>query len=115
MVRAQRVATEGPPPAPDPTSARPSPSSAPVLRGHEVYELRVPLDVVRDEGAERDDLEALLRRIRQRDRGEAASEAAALARLVDLSVRESDPVVPAAVGGEADQPSVEPQLLLPVR
>src|SRR6266536_3247701 len=71
----------------------------------------MPLDVVGDERAERRDLEALPARILERSRRQQAAEAAALARFVHLGVREGDPAVATAVGGEPDQATPEPKLV----
>src|SRR5918911_3727240 len=86
------------------------PSSA-MSPPHEVLVLGVRLDIVGDERAERQDPEAPAARVVERGRGEAAPEAAALARLVDRGVDERDSAVAAPVGGEADQAAVEPELV----
>src|SRR5438270_1432146 len=86
------------------------PSSA-MSPPHEVLVLGVRLDIVGDERAERQDSEALTARVLERGRGEAAAEAAALARRVDLGVGERDAAVASAVGGEADQAPVEAELV----
>src|SRR5207237_8989604 len=67
--------------------------------------------IVGDERAERQDSEALAARVLERGRGEAAPEAAALARLVHLGVREGDAAVAAPVRGEADQAAAELELV----
>ena len=69
-------------------------------------------DVVAHERAEREDLEPVAPRIGERCVSEAAAEASALALFVDLGVEERDAVVPAVVGGHADPPVAESQLVL---
>src|SRR4051794_6382619 len=81
------------------------------LLSYELLVLGVALDVVRNEGAEGNDLEALLRRLGQRDGGQAAAEAAALAGFVYLRVGEGDAAVTAPVGGDTDQTATEPKLV----
>src|SRR5204863_10006578 len=73
--------------------------------------LGVPLDVVLDERAERDDLEARVARVLERRLGKRASEPAPLAGRGDLRVRQGNPAVVAVVGGDGDRSSVEPQLV----
>src|SRR2546423_2179589 len=86
------------------------PSSAMSPPG-ELLVLRMRLDIVGDERAKRWNPEALAVRVVERGRGEPAAEAAALARLVHLGVREGDAAVAAPVGGEADQAAVEAELV----
>jgi hypothetical protein len=68
----------------------------------------VPVDVVRDEGAERDDVETLPTGVFQRGGCETAAEAVALAGFVHLGVREGDAAVSTPVGSETDEASAEP-------
>src|SRR5436190_12652532 len=86
-------------------------SSVAVAGRHELLVLGMPLDVVREERAERDDVDALPPRVLERGGCEPAAEAATLARFVDLRVREGDAALPAAVGREPDQPPVQPELV----
>ena len=65
------------------------------------------VDVVRDEGTERHDLEPVAGSVVEHGADELAAEAAAGAGRVDLGVREDEAAVPAAVRGEADQAAVE--------
>ena len=82
-----------------------------VSHGYELLVLGMPLDVVGDERTKGNDLEVLPRRVGQRDRGQTAAEAAALAGLVHLGVRVGDASVAAPVGGVADQATAEPKLV----
>jgi len=82
-----------------------------VARGDEILVLGVLADVVRDEGAERNDLKTLSACVLERCGREPAAEAASCARLVDFRVRERDPVSPPVVGGFADHPLAEPDLV----
>ena len=82
-----------------------------VARGHEILVLGMAVDVVRDEGAERNDLEALSTRVFERGRRQPAAEAASRARFVDLGVRERDAVPSAVVRGFSDHSLAEPQLV----
>jgi hypothetical protein len=61
------------------------------------------LHVVGSERAERNDLEALARRIVERRGRQLAPESAALARRVDVGVGERDVAVVATVSDEADR------------
>lgn len=81
------------------------------LLSYERPVLRVLVDVVRDERAERNDLELLVSRIRQRDLGEAAAEATTLTRFVNLGMREGNPSVTTPVSGEPDQTAAEAELV----
>jgi hypothetical protein len=81
------------------------------LLGYERPVLGVLVDVVRDERAERYDLELLVSRIRKRYLGEATAEAMALARLVNLGMREGNPSVATPVSGEPDQAAAEAELV----
>src|SRR6059058_5559161 len=84
--------------------------SARAVRGrHEPLVLRVLLDVMRDERAERRDLETLPRRFLEHAGGEHGAEALAFTRLFDLRVRQDDASVAATVRGDADQAPAEPQ------
>src|SRR6266508_505777 len=85
--------------------------AVPIAGGDQVLVLGVPLDVARDEGAERSDLEALPAHVLERRCGQPAAEAAARALFVDLRVRERDPAVPAVVGRDPDQPLAETKLV----
>jgi hypothetical protein len=69
------------------------------------------LDVVRDEGAERNDVQALAACVVQRGGGETAPEPTPLARLVDFGIRGGDPAIPAPVSGKADQTLGKPKLV----
>src|SRR5712692_424267 len=82
-----------------------------VARRHQLFVFGVPLDVARDERAQRNDCETPAARIGQRRGCEHAAEATPFARLVDLGVREGDPTVPAPVRREADQSAAEPELV----
>src|SRR5437870_12139452 len=82
-----------------------------VAGDHELLVLRVPFDVVGDEGTQRNDVEILPTRVFQRGRCEAAAEAATLARFVHLRVREGDAAASAPVGGQTDQAPAEPKLV----
>ena len=82
-----------------------------VARGDEVLVLGMAVDVVRDEGAERNDLEALSTRVLERCRRQATAEAASRTRLVDLRVGERDAVPSAVVRGLSDHPLAESQLV----
>jgi hypothetical protein len=62
----------------------------------------MPLDVVRDERAERHDREVLPACVVERVVDELRPEAAPLARRVDLCVRERDPLATPAVSCEPD-------------
>src|SRR5947199_2880295 len=68
-------------------------------------------DVVRDERAERGDLEALTRGVIEGGRCEASAKAAPLAGFVYLGMREGNPAVPAPVGDETDQAATEPEFV----
>src|SRR5262249_25122966 len=69
--------------------------------------LRVPLDVVGDERAQRDHVEVLTIGVLERRPDEFAAEARAFERLVHLSVRERDSAVAAAIRGQADEVSLQ--------
>lgn len=70
-------------------------------------------DVVQHERAEGEHLETLASRVGERGGGEPAAESAARDGLVDLGVRERDPVaaLPPVIGGLADNPVTEAQLV----
>src|SRR5829696_739508 len=68
-------------------------------------------DVERHERAQRRDREPLPTSIFQGSADERAAEAATLARLVHLRVREGDHAVAAVVRSEADQAAVEAKLV----
>src|SRR5437588_12487881 len=71
----------------------------------------MPFDEARDERAEWHDVEALTACVVQRRLCQAAPEAAALARLVYLGVRECDAALPAPVCGQPHEPPAKPQLV----
>ena len=79
----------------------------PVLGRNEVGVLRVLLDVVADERAQRDDRKSVPARVGQHFSDEVAAEAAALASGVDLRMRELDAPVVAAVLRATDESPVE--------
>ena len=71
----------------------------------------MPLDVPGDERTERSDLETLPSRIFERRSSQPAAVPLSLERLVDLGVREHDPVLALAVRREADHLFAEPELV----
>src|SRR5262249_28092362 len=73
--------------------------------------LRVLVDHVGDERTEWNDLEAAAPRVVERRQGEPRPEAPPLTRLVDLRMREDDAPVPEPVRREADQLTLEPELV----
>ena len=82
-----------------------------VAGGQEWLVLGVAFDVVSNKGAEWSHLEPLPRGVLEGGRGKQAAEPAALARFVDLGVREGNASVAPPVGGEPDQPPTKPQLV----
>ena len=71
----------------------------------------MPLDVARDEWAQRNDVEALTACVVQCPSGKPTAETTALPRFVNLGVREGDPALPAPVSRESDHPGGEPKLI----
>src|SRR4249919_1877628 len=69
------------------------------------------LDVAGDEWAEGHDDEPLPAHVFECGFCEAVAEAAALVGLIDLGVYEDDAVVSPSVGGKADDPTSEPELV----
>lgn len=82
-----------------------------VARSDEILVLGVAVDVLRYEGAERNDLQALSTRVFERRRRQTAAEAASRTRFVDFGVRERDPVPSTVVRGGSDHALVESQLV----
>src|SRR3954447_22588681 len=69
------------------------------------------LDVPSDERAEWHNDEPLRTHVFERGLCEAVAEPVALVRLVDLGVHEDNAVVSPSVGGKAEAPASEPQLV----
>src|SRR5439155_15603644 len=94
-----------------PGGRTPLDSALAVPGGDELLVLGVQFDVVRDERAERNDLQPLTACVRQRLGGEPAAEALAFAGFVHLGVRKGNAAVSPPVREQTDQAPAEPKLV----